>query len=246
MNGLGELGKGRKSIGVPNYQRVALAIRQAVVNGELDDGQRITTMELAEQYGLSLAPIREALLQLAAEGLIAIHPKRGAVVRAVTPEFLFDIYEVRLGLIPYLEGERAALATERDISRMVQAEKLYEQAVAEGNIEEIIEYNSVFHQAAKSIRVNFEADQILGRHHLLTQALRRRYGFSDLRKPRAIEEHNRLIDAYRRGSKTDARDVSRSHLQNAFEDLLSIMQTHQTPSKEPERISSSIGYREEQ
>lgn len=231
MKRLGELGKSRASIGVPNYQRVASAIRQAVINGELIDGQRITTMELAEQYGLSLAPIREALLHLAAEGLIAMHPKRGAVVRAVTPEFLFDIYEVRLGLIPYIEGERAALATEEDIVRMVEAERLYESAVAGGTNDEIIEYNSAFHYAVNSIRVNFEAEQILARHHLLTQALRRKYGFSDLRKPRAVEEHNRLIEAYRRGSKTEAREVSRAHLQNAFEDLLSIMKNSQRLSK---------------
>jgi DNA-binding GntR family transcriptional regulator len=214
----------RASIGIPNYQRVASAIRQAIINGELIDGQRITTMELAEQYGLSLAPIREALLQLAAEGLIVIHPKRGAVVRAVTPEFLFDIYEVRLGLIPYLEGERAALATADDLARMVQAERDYERAVLSGSVDDIIECNITFHQAVTGIRVNFEAQQILSRHHLLTQAIRRKYGFSDVRRPAAIDEHNRLIEAYRRGSKAEARRVSREHLQNAFEDLLAIME----------------------
>jgi DNA-binding GntR family transcriptional regulator len=218
------LHKARASIGIPNYQRVASAIRQDVINGQLVDGQRITTMELAGQYGLSLAPIREALLQLAAEGLIAIHPNRGAVVRAVTPEFLYDVYEVRLGLIPYLEGERAALATKEDIARMMEAERNYEDAVSTGTVDEIIEHNSTFHQAVAAIRVNCEAQQILSRHHLLTQALRQRYGFSEVRKPLAIEEHNRLIDAYRRGSKSDARKVSRLHLQNAFEDLLAIMQ----------------------
>lgn len=228
---INESSKARASIGIPNYQRVASAIRQDVINGELIDGQRITTMELAEQYGLSLAPIREALLQLAAEGLIAIHPKRGAVVRAVTPEFLFDIYEVRLGLIPYLEGERAALAKEENIARMVEAERSYESAVLAGTVDEIIEHNSAFHQAVNKIRVNFEAEQILARHHLLTQALRRRYGFSEVRKPRAVEEHNRLIDAYRRGSKRDAREVSRLHLQNAFEDLLAIMESSLSQEK---------------
>lgn len=221
----------RNSIGIPNYQRVASAIRQAIVNGELVDGQRITTMELADQYGLSLAPIREALLHLAAEGLIIIHPKRGAVVRAVTPEFLFDIYEVRLGLIPYLEGERAALATDEDIARMMHAERNYEHAVANGTVDDIIECNIAFHQTVTGIRVNFEAQQILSRHHLLTQALRRKYGFSEVRRPLAIDEHNRLVDAYRRGSKADARQVSRQHLQNAFEDLLAIMENSATPNQ---------------
>jgi DNA-binding GntR family transcriptional regulator len=216
--------KARSSIGIPNYQRVASAIRQDIVDGLLEDGQRITTLELADRYGLSLAPIREALLQLSAEGLIAMHPKRGAVVRAVTPEFLFDIYEVRLGLIPYIEGERAALAKDDDIARMVEAERRYEQAIHEDALEEIIEYNSAFHQSVNTIRVNFEAQQILGRHHLLTWSLRRRYGFGELRKPRAVEEHNRLIDAYRRGSKAEARRVSREHLQNAFEDLIALME----------------------
>jgi DNA-binding GntR family transcriptional regulator len=219
----------RANFGIPNYLRVASDIRQDIVYDRLSDGQRLTTIELAQHYGLSLAPVREALLALAAEGLVIIHPKRGAVVCAVTPAFLRDIYEVRLGLIPYIEGERAALATEVDIARMVAAERDYEKAVSAGVNEDIIQSNIKFHQTMATVRVNVQAEQILARHHLLTQELRRRYGFAGTHGSRAIEEHNRLIDAYMRGSKSDARETSRLHLQSAFDELLDIMQ-HVRPS----------------
>ncbi|MBL0405511.1 GntR family transcriptional regulator [Microvirga aerilata] len=214
----------RANFGIPNYVRVASDIRQDIVYDRLSDGQRLTTIELAQHYGLSLAPVREALLALAAEGLVVIHPKRGAVVCAVTPAFLRDIYEVRLGLIPYIEGERAALATDDDIARMVAAEQEYEHAVSTGVNEDIIQSNIKFHQTMATVRVNIQAEQILARHHLLTQELRRRYGFVGPHRSRAIEEHNRLIAAYKRGSKSDARETSRIHLQSAFDELLDIMQ----------------------
>jgi DNA-binding GntR family transcriptional regulator len=211
------------SIGDPSYSRAADAIRRDIIDGHFADGERLITMELAQRYGLSLAPIREALHQLSAEGIVVIQPKRGAVVRAITPAFLEEIYEIRLGLVPYLEGERAALATDADVARMLAIEAAYEKAVAAGLREEAIQRNIEFHGAALAIRPNREAVQILRRHHTLVKALRVRHGFSRGRLERVIEEHHRIVDAYRRRSPQEAQEVSRLHLRNAYEELLELI-----------------------
>lgn len=209
-------------LGDPTYSRTADAIRHDIIDGIFADGERLLTLDLAKRYGLSLAPIREALHHLSAEGIVVIQPKRGAVVRAITPAFIAEIYEIRLGLIPYLEGERAALAQPEHIQLMVRIQEAYEAATAAGSREGVIERNIEFHNAALAIRPNREALQILKRHHTLIRALRLRRGFSSNRLDKAVKEHRQLIDAYRRHSVEEAQTVSRLHLKNAYEELVDL------------------------
>jgi DNA-binding GntR family transcriptional regulator len=209
-------------LGDPTYSRTADAIRQDIMDGTFADGERLLTLDLAKRYGLSLAPIREALHQLSAEGIVVTQPKRGTVVRAITPAFIGEIYEIRLGLIPYLEGERAALAQPEHIETLTRIQAAYEAAVAAGSREGVIARNIEFHNAALAIRPNREALQILKRHHTLIRALRLKRGFGSNRLQRAIKEHRQLVDAYRRRSVEDAQTVSRLHLKHAYEELIDL------------------------
>lgn len=212
-------------LGVPNYMRVAEAIRHAIIAGQFEDGQRLTTLELAKLYGLSLAPIREALNHLSAEGVVVLHPKRGAIVRSISVDFLAEIYEVRLGLIPYLDGQRARIATPASVQQLLAIEEQYEAAATRGDWLESIARNIELHRAMLAIRPNQEAVQILARHHGLLKALRGRYGFSAARPGQVIEEHRRLIDAFRRNDGDDAFKFSSIHLRNSCEELMSLIRS---------------------
>src|SRR5437867_1687707 len=83
-------------------------IREAIVDGRLEPGQRLKEEELARELGISRTPIREALLMLQAEGLVDAVPNRGAMVRVHTPEDLDDLYQLRALLEGYA-ARRAAL-----------------------------------------------------------------------------------------------------------------------------------------
>jgi DNA-binding GntR family transcriptional regulator len=206
-------------LGGPNYARAADAIRRDIIDGRFEDGEHLLTADLARRYGLSLAPIREALHRLTAEGIIVFEPKHGATVRAVTPAFLEEIYEIRLGLTPYLEAQRAVLASAEDVARMEQIEEEFEAAVAARSAAEAIRLNIAFHNAALSIRPNREALMILKRHHTLIRVMRQRYGFASGRLETVIEEHRRIIGAFRRRSHAEALECSRAHLLHAYEEL---------------------------
>jgi len=210
-------------LGVPNYMRVAEAIRHAVIDGQFEDGQRLTTLELAKLYGLSLAPIREALNHLSAEGIVVLHPKRGAIVRSISIDFLAEIYEVRLGLIPYLDGQRAGIATSATVQELLAIEEHYEAAANRGDWPESIARNIELHRTMLAIRPNQEAVQILARHHGLLKALRNRYGFSTARPGQAIQEHRQLIDAFRRNDGDEAFKFSAIHLRNSCEELMALI-----------------------
>lgn len=77
------------------------AIRAAILAGKLGPGENLVERRLAEQLGVSKTPVREAIIALAAAGLVTITPNRGAVVRAVSAADVAKAYEVRLLLEPW-------------------------------------------------------------------------------------------------------------------------------------------------
>ena len=73
-------------------------LRQAILKGELEPGERLMEMQLAEQLGVSRTPIREAMRKLELEGLVLMIPRKGAVVAEITEKSLRDVLEVRKAL----------------------------------------------------------------------------------------------------------------------------------------------------
>src|SRR2546426_12550534 len=84
-------------------------IREAIVDGRLAPGQRLKEEELARELGISRTPVREALLVLQSEGLVAAEPNRGATVRAHDAADLDDLHQLRA----LLEGYAARRAATR-------------------------------------------------------------------------------------------------------------------------------------
>ncbi len=100
------------------WQLVVPAIRQAIVVGELEPGVRLTETALAERFGVSAAPIREALVQLKHEGLVRILPRRGAYVIGVTEQRIKDMYECRLLLESYAIRRGAERTDEQGLATL--------------------------------------------------------------------------------------------------------------------------------
>jgi DNA-binding GntR family transcriptional regulator len=73
-------------------------LRRAIVDGELEGGSQLKQDELAERFGVSRIPVREALKQLAAEGLVTFHPNRGAVVSSLSLDDVLEMLEIRIAL----------------------------------------------------------------------------------------------------------------------------------------------------
>jgi DNA-binding GntR family transcriptional regulator len=101
--GIGEsddpgLSLGVQRVAAPLREQVLDLLRAAIVEHRLKPGQRLIERELVEQIGVSRTTIREVLRQLAAEGLVATIPQRGAVVAIPTPEEAAELYEVRAAL----------------------------------------------------------------------------------------------------------------------------------------------------
>jgi len=99
---------------VSTVDALAAALRTRILDGELTAGERLREIELAEAYGVARHSLRAALRALAAEGLVAIEPNRGARVAELTPTDIRALFELRAAL----EVESARLALERHGGRL--------------------------------------------------------------------------------------------------------------------------------
>lgn len=93
-------------------------LREAIINLEYKPGERLSATRVAQQYGVSRSPAKEAMIRLESEGLVDIRPQYGTLVSAVTKKKANDICDVRLLLEPYAAAVAAARVTDEDITAL--------------------------------------------------------------------------------------------------------------------------------
>ena len=157
------------------YQEVAELLRQRIFNRELEPGSWIDELKLAEEYGISRTPLREALKVLATEGLVTMKVRRGAYVTEVSERDLADVYH----LLALLESDAAGVvATEATAAQLKELQSLHrELEKSVGQREKFFELNEVFHMRLLAIADNRWRDQMV----------------ADLRKVMKLNRHNSLL-----------------------------------------------------
>jgi DNA-binding GntR family transcriptional regulator len=175
------------------YEEVAELLRQRIFAGELAPGSWIDELRIAEEYGISRTPLREALKVLAAEGLITMKVRRGAYVTEVNDKDQQDVYHLLALLESDAAGVVAEVATE---AQMAELQQLHQQLkAARHNTDQFFEINEQFHMRLLEIANNRWRDQMvadlrkvmkLNRHHSL---------FKTGRIEESFQEHQLLMDA---------------------------------------------------
>lgn len=108
-------------------ETVVDTLRQAILSGLLAGGKRLVQAEIGEQLGVSTTPVREAMRELAAEGLIRFDPYRGAVVHTPTVDEVREVYELRLLLEPVAMRKVMVHITAAELARAGELQKKMEQ-----------------------------------------------------------------------------------------------------------------------
>jgi DNA-binding GntR family transcriptional regulator len=161
------------------YEEVAELLRQRIFSRQLAPGSWIDEMKLAEEYGISRTPLREALKVLAAEGLVTMKVRRGAYVTEVSEKDLSDVYHLLSLLESDAAGVVAAQATDAQLAELQSLHKQLEAAA--GNREKFFAANERFHMRLLAIAGNRWRDQMV----------------ADLRKVMKLNRHNSLLKAGR-------------------------------------------------
>jgi DNA-binding GntR family transcriptional regulator len=126
------------------YEYVLGVLRRAILNGELSTGSRLVQAELAAMLDVSTTPVREALRDLATEGLVQFDPHRGAIVAELSADDVLDIYEIRMVLEPLAMRQAVPNISEALIARL---RKLHESMEADPQSFDWVDRNRVFHMA---------------------------------------------------------------------------------------------------
>ena len=131
----------RKNVGTLSGQ-VREYILTKILNGEFEPGERLIEMKIAHQMQTSQAPVREAIRELEATGLLETLPNRGSRVRKVSNQELFDIYDVRA----QLEGYAAEIVCEKKISISNELTEAAERMIEAANRDELMLFSSINHE----------------------------------------------------------------------------------------------------
>ena len=103
---------------IENKSNAYTEVRKLLLGGEVHPGQRLSHRSLAKDLGLSRSPVREALLQLEAEGIIEHRPQSGVYLREVSPQELKELYDMRELIEPYAAERAARLASPSQLDQL--------------------------------------------------------------------------------------------------------------------------------
>jgi DNA-binding GntR family transcriptional regulator len=190
--------------------RVRDELQHAILEGVLLPGERLRAEALARRFGTSRTPVREALLQLEARGLVEVEPNRGAVVRAFDAADLMDLYEVRALLEP-AAAARAATRIEPDEIARLKHELTDDDAPVEHQIAANERFHRIIVEAARSPRLQSAMRAASG----IPRSFRSSFWHDPEQRAESLLCHRRLIQAFEAKDPQLAEAVMRMHILGA-------------------------------
>jgi DNA-binding GntR family transcriptional regulator len=195
------------------------SLRQQILGGDLAPGQRLVESDLAEQFGVTRASVRAALIDLTGEGLVERIQHRGARVRVVTLDEAIEITECRMVLEGLCAAKAAQRASTTDIAALVAFRDAMRDAVATGAVLRYSELNHALHQRIRELSGQHTAARTVER--LRGQFVRHQFrlALQPGRPATSLPEHERIIAAIVARDPAEAERAMRAHLVSVIETL---------------------------
>jgi DNA-binding GntR family transcriptional regulator len=196
-------------------ERVLETLRAAIVSGRLDPGDRLVETEIAEAFGTSRAPVREALRQLEQEGLVASRPYRRTEVLGVTQDEVEQVLvPIRLTIERFTFAKALPKLTAEDLAALADVVSAMKQAAEAGDVDALAEADVRFHEYVieRSDQPHclqiWRAIEPRVRAHFRRDATRHRHA-GDI-----ADEHERLLAALRTGDERAVTETLEQHILN--------------------------------
>ncbi|MCR4265262.1 GntR family transcriptional regulator [Nitratireductor sp. ZSWI3] len=214
------------------FQTLRDEIENGIVTGEFAPGERLDEAQLAARFGVSRTPIREALMQLSAIGLVETRPRRGATVVDPGPNRIFEMFEV----MAQLESMAGALAarrhTEEDRAAILKSHAECERSAQSGETDSYYYNNEVFHRAIYAAsHSGFLEEQCIALHRRLRPYRRLQLRVRNRMKV-SFGEHAAIVEAILAGQADAASRLLRDHIAvqgDRFSDLIANLDRRSKP-----------------
>ena len=199
----------------PLYEEVAELLRQRIFKRELEPGSWIDELKIAEEYGISRTPLREALKVLAAEGLVTMKVRRGAYVTEVSDKDLADVYH----LLALLESDAAGVVAQRaSDTELAELKALHaDLEAALPDRDRFFALNERFHMRVLEIANNRWREQMVADLRKVMKLNRHNSLFKTGRIDESLAEHRAIMVALLARNAELTQQRMHEHFQNGLE-----------------------------
>ena len=199
---------------LPLRDVVFITLRQAILKGELEPGERLMEIRLASMLGVSRTPIREAIRKLELEGLVKMIPRRGAEVAGISEKSLRDVLEVRRSLEELAMDLAVQRMNEEQMKLLEEAQAELVEALSTNDLIRIAQADENFHSVIYDGTGNEKLIQML--NNLRDQMYRYRLEYiKDVGKRQLILiEHENILNAVKTRNLELGRRAMREHIDN--------------------------------
>lgn len=188
-------------------EKILETIREAILKGNLKPGEKVAEPELAERFGISRTPIREAFRQLESEGYLTVIPRKGAVVAALSEQDVQEFYAIK----SILEGYAAELAahrlSEKEIDRLETINERLKQLSKEGDVKTFFRVHNEFHELFLKAAGNSKLYELIQQLGMKFNRLRMASLSVEGRMAISVAEHDKLLEAFRNHNGAEAESL---------------------------------------
>ena len=195
-------------------------LRKAILKGELQPGERLMEIQLAQRLGVSRTPVREAMRKLELEGLVVMIPRKGAVVADITAQDMVDVLEVRAVLEELAIRRACDHITDEQLREMKKIAADFKRSLEEEDLLVCVEVDMAFHEVIYNAAENKRLLQLL--LNLREQMYRYRLEYMKDKKMHQllVDEHDTIRMALKNRDADKAAAAIRDHIKNQKETIL--------------------------
>jgi DNA-binding GntR family transcriptional regulator len=205
---------------LPLRDSVFNELRSEILTGELEPGERLMEIHLADRLGVSRTPIREAIRMLELEGLVTMIPRRGAHVAQITEKSMNDVLEVREALDALCVELACERITAEELKKLEEAAQHFEASVRSNDNHAIAQADVDFHNVIIRATRN---DRLISVEETLSQAIYRyRYEYIKDTDGHAnlVLEHREILESLKNRDGARASEAARTHIENQRKSII--------------------------
>ena len=193
-------------------------LRQSIIDGEFKQGDRLIQDEIAERYGVSRIPVREAMRTLSAEGLVTFSSRKGAIVTSLSAADIEEILSIRAVLEVMATRLATECATEKELDKIRQV--FHRLEAARGDVELYFKCNYEFHEAILEAAHSPRLKELITTLRNSVEPVARRYLIAAGRVEIAHHDHLEILEALERRNPLAAEHVAAGHTQHVLAGIL--------------------------
>jgi DNA-binding GntR family transcriptional regulator len=179
-------------------EKILENIRDAIISGSLKAGSKVSEPELAERYGISRTPIREAFRQLESEGYLTVVPRRGAIVSEFSLKDVEDFYAIKSILEGYAARKACDKLSEKELERLQTINNRLSDLAERNDIKTFFKIHSEFHDQFIKAADNDKLRDLIASLVTRFQRLRLMSLSMPGRMKISVHEHEKIIEAFRK------------------------------------------------